>query len=100
LGGLPGPVPAELCPAVGQRVFGCDACQEVCPWNRRAPTSPEPAFAPLPGHNPLDLAEILALDEAAFRRRFPGTPLWRAGRESLMRNAALALSNSREVRTH
>jgi epoxyqueuosine reductase len=72
-------VPEEFRAAQGSRVFGCDACQEVCPWNRRpAPTS-EPGFWPRPGMNPMPLAEVLQLDPAAFRARFHDTALARAG---------------------
>ena len=80
-------MPAEFRAACGDRLFGCDACQEACPWNRRTPATAEPAFQPGPGMNPVELAELLALDEAAFRRRFRHTPLWRAKREGMLRNA-------------
>jgi epoxyqueuosine reductase len=82
------PVPEELRPQVGRRLFGCDACQEVCPWNRRAPVSPEPAFQPGEGMNPVNLTELAALDEAAFRQRFRGTALLRAGHRALADRAA------------
>jgi epoxyqueuosine reductase len=85
--------PPEHRPALGQRVFGCDACQEVCPWNRRAPCTEQPDFQPRPGMNPVELAELLGLDEAAFRARFRGTPLLRPRRAGLLRNAAIALGN-------
>jgi epoxyqueuosine reductase len=74
-------------------VFGCDVCQEVCPWNRHAPGSAEPAFVPRGGEATLDLAELLRLDEAGFRRRFKGSPLLRAKRHGLARSAAIALGN-------
>jgi epoxyqueuosine reductase len=90
---LRGPVPPELRASQGERLFGCDVCQEVCPWNRRGPTTTEPAFHPAPGMNPVALAELLRLDEGAFRRRFRGTPLWRARRRGLLRNAAIVLGN-------
>lgn len=77
----------ELQKAQGRRLFGCDACQEVCPWNRCTPTTSEPAFQPRPGMNPVELSEILAMDEETFRRRFRHTPLWRAKWEGLRRNA-------------
>ena len=87
---LRGPIPAELRAACGNRLFGCDACQEACPWNRRTPATAEPAFQPGPGMNPVELAELAALDEEAFRRRFRHTPLWRAKREGILRNAAMS----------
>ncbi len=90
---LRGAVPAELREAVGDRLFGCDVCQEVCPWNRRTPTTTEEGFRPRPGMNPVDLAALFSLDEAAFRRRFRHTPLWRPKRQGILRNAAIVLGN-------
>lgn len=87
------PVPRDLRAKVGDWLFGCDVCQEVCPWNRRAPISPQQAWQPLPGSNPVALAGLLLLDEAAFRRRFRQTPLGRVRRRGLARNAALVLGN-------
>ncbi|HUF90878.1 MAG TPA: tRNA epoxyqueuosine(34) reductase QueG [Candidatus Limnocylindria bacterium] len=69
--------------------FGCDVCQEVCPWNRKAPASREPAFAAPSAID--DLADVLGLDTDAFRARFRGTAIRRAGRSGLLRNAALLL---------
>jgi epoxyqueuosine reductase len=86
---LRGAVAEELRMACGNRLFGCDACQEACPWNRRTPATAEPAFRPGPGMNPIELAELTALDEGAFRRRFRHTPLWRARREGIRRNAGM-----------
>jgi epoxyqueuosine reductase len=86
-------IPAELRPGVGDWLFGCDVCQEVCPWNSRAPVSDEPAFAPRAVSNPVDLIELFALDDEAFRERFRHTPLWRAKRRGILRNAAIALGN-------
>jgi epoxyqueuosine reductase len=94
-----GPIGAELRGRMGAWVFGCDVCQEVCPWNRHAPGSAEPSLQPRPtaaGEPPgtLPLAELLRLDEAGFRRRFRGTPLLRAKRRGLLRSAAIALGNA------
>ena len=86
---LRGELPEESRMDCGDRLFGCDACQEACPWNRRTPSTPEPAFHPGPNMNPVDLSELQALDEPAFRRRFRHTPLWRAKREGILRNAHL-----------
>jgi epoxyqueuosine reductase len=90
---LRGNIPAELRPAMGDRLFGCDACQEVCPWNCRGRTTTEDGFQPRPGLNPVVLAELFALDDAAFRQRFRHTPLWRSKRRGILRNAALVLAN-------
>jgi epoxyqueuosine reductase len=89
-----GSIPVEIRPLLGDRVFGCDTCQEVCPWNRRfARSTSEPAFAPRPGQIALDLIDLLELDDDGFRARFRDTPLWRAGRVGLARNAAVVLGN-------
>jgi len=84
---LRGETPEELRGVCGRRLFGCDACQEVCPWNRRTPATAEPVFQPAEGMNPVELADLLALDDEAFRRRFRHAPLWRARREGIHRNA-------------
>src|SRR5207244_3042048 len=62
-------IPAELRPGVGDWLFGCDVCQDVCPWNHRAPLSPEPRFHPAASTNPVDLTVLFTLDDAAFRAR-------------------------------
>jgi epoxyqueuosine reductase len=86
-------IPAELRPGLGEWVFGCDVCQDVCPWNHRAPLTMEPAFNSGEGMNPLDLAGLFFLDDEGFRARFRHTPLWRAKRRGLLRNAATVLGN-------
>jgi epoxyqueuosine reductase len=86
-----GDVPDDLREGVGEWAFGCDVCQEVCPWNRKAAPAREPAFVPAAPLPPL--AELLGLDEAGFRARFRRTALWRARRAGLLRNAALVLGN-------
>ncbi len=92
---LRGGVPPRLRAATGDWLFGCDICQEVCPWNRRAPVSGEAAFAPAPGANPVPLAELFALTDDEFRARFRRTPLWRAKRRGLLCNAALVAGHQR-----
>ncbi|MBM4011805.1 MAG: tRNA epoxyqueuosine(34) reductase QueG [Planctomycetes bacterium] len=87
------PVPLELRAGMGDWLFGCDVCQEVCPWNRHAPGSGEPALQPRIGQATLPLGEILALDESGFRRRFRGSAIRRAKRSGLLRSAAIALGN-------
>jgi len=88
-----GPVAEGLRPGLGDWVFGCDVCQEVCPWNRHAPGSAEPAFQPRHNAASLPLAELLALDEPAFRDRFRDAPILRAKRRGLLRSAAIVLGN-------
>ena len=88
-----GPIAADLRPGMQDWIFGCDICQEVCPWNRHAPGSTEPTFQPSDGLPTPSLAAILGLDTEAFRQRFKGTPLRRAKRRGLLRSAAIALGN-------
>ena len=91
---LKGPIPRELRPLMGNRVFGCDICQEVCPWNRRfARPTAEPAFQPRPDAMAPRLLDLIALDDEGFRRRFRGSPVKRARRRGLLRNVAVALGN-------
>jgi epoxyqueuosine reductase len=91
---LKGPIPRELRPLVGNRIFGCDICQEVCPWNRRfARPTAEPAFQPRPEAIAPALLDLMALDDAGFRQRFRGSPVKRAKRRGLLRNTAVALGN-------
>lgn len=91
-------IPAELRPEMGDWLFGCDVCQDVCPWNHRAPISGELAFQPPADENPVDLLKLFELDEAAFRERFRHSPLWRTKRRGILRNAAIVLGNQREER--
>lgn len=97
---LRGPIPTDLCAGCAGRLFGCDTCQEACPWNRRTPTSVEPGFQPGVGMNPVEVAEIVALDDEAFRHRFRRTALWRARREGILRNAALSVSSANDTPGH
>ncbi|HEX5226061.1 MAG TPA: tRNA epoxyqueuosine(34) reductase QueG [Bryobacteraceae bacterium] len=86
---LHGPAPAELRPAIGQHVFGCDICQDVCPWNSRAPVIDVDSrdFAP-------PLEDLAALTEDEFRSRFAGTPILRAKYAGFLRNVAVAMGAS------
>ena len=88
-----GPIAADLRPGMQDWIFGCDICQEVCPWNRHAPGSTEPTFQPSDGLPTPSLAALLGLDTEAFRQRFKGSPLRRAKRRGLLRSAAIALGN-------
>lgn len=90
---LKGAIPVELRPAIGNRIFGCDDCLAVCPWNKFAregslmkPHVREDLQSP-------DLTELLRLDDAGFKSKFAGTPLWRAKRRGLLRNVCVALGN-------
>jgi len=90
---LRSPIPAELRAGMGEWVFGCDVCQDVCPWNTKAPLSSEAAFQPRAASDPLDLIALFELDDDAFRARFRDTPLWRPRRRGMLRNAAIVLGN-------
>jgi epoxyqueuosine reductase len=90
---LKGPMPEELRPLVGDWIFGCDVCQEVCPWNRKAPVATEPALQPRAELETADLVALLRLSPEEFRRRFRDTALSRARRRGLLRNVAVALGN-------
>ena len=90
-----GPIPVELRPKMLDWVFGCDICQEVCPVNRKATPTPERAFQNV-GLDSLDLVELLQLSEEQFRQRFQGTPIMRAKRIGLQRNACVALGNLKD----
>jgi epoxyqueuosine reductase len=93
---LRGPIPLELRPLVGDRVFGCDDCLAVCPWNRFAREGALMKSQARPELAQVDLEELLSLDEAEFRRRFAGTPIMRSKRSGLLRNACVALGNTGE----
>jgi epoxyqueuosine reductase len=91
---LKGPIPIELRPAVGNRVFGCDICQEVCPWNQKfASPALEPAYTATPGTDGPSLVELMELSEDEFGARFSGSPLKRSKRRGFLRNVAVALGN-------
>jgi epoxyqueuosine reductase len=90
---LKGAIPRDQRADLGEHLFGCDICQEVCPWNRRAPRAERPEFAPRPELRALSLAEILGLDAEAFARLFRTSPMTRPRRRGLLRNAAVVLGN-------
>ncbi|QDT99729.1 tRNA epoxyqueuosine(34) reductase QueG [Gimesia aquarii] len=87
------PIPGELRAGMQEWMFGCDVCQDVCPWNHKAPFSHEPAFRPDERFTPLDAVELLSLDKTAFEERFRSTPMSRPRRAGLLRNAAIVLGN-------
>ncbi len=91
---LRGTIPAELRPGMGAHVFGCDICQDVCPWNRKAPFTLNPAFSARENLAAPLLSELAEMDERAFRERFRGSPLKRAKWRGFMRNVLVVLGNS------
>lgn len=97
-------VPEQLRTKMDDWLFGCDVCQDVCPWNRHAPITTTESFQPVEFNNPVDLCAMLRMDDAAFRARYRRTPLWRSKRRGVLRNAALLLgaqaANSAEGREH
>lgn len=91
-----GPIPPDLRPALGDWVFGCDICQDVCPWNWGAGPVPWPELVGSPADERPALDDLLRLDDAAFRARFRGSAVTRAKRRGLVRNAAVAAGNARD----
>jgi epoxyqueuosine reductase len=89
-----GHIARELRKAMGNRVFGCDDCLAVCPWNKFAVAASETRLQVREAARSPPLAELLALDDAAFRARFAGTPVKRTGRDRIVRNALIAAGNS------
>ncbi len=90
---LHGPIPEEFRPAIGNRVFGCDDCQLVCPWNRFARPAGEADFRPRHGLDQAGLLELFAWDEDRFLRRTEGSAIRRLGHERWLRNLAVGLGN-------
>jgi epoxyqueuosine reductase len=89
-----GPIPLELRPAIGNRIYGCDDCLAVCPWNRFASAAREVKLVARDDLRSPSLAGLAALDEAAFKARFSGSPIKRIGRARFLRNVAIAIGNS------
>ncbi|MFI5002186.1 MAG: tRNA epoxyqueuosine(34) reductase QueG, partial [Reyranellales bacterium] len=89
-----GAIERELRPLLGNRIYGCDDCLAVCPWNKFAQQARETALVPRPATDAPALTALATLDDAAFRRRFAGTALKRIGRDRFLRNVAYALGNS------
>src|SRR6185437_8138143 len=89
-----GPIDRALRPLLGNRIYGCDDCLAVCPWNKFAQTAHEAAFAPRPALTAPRLAELAGLDDTTFRQRFAGTAIKRIGRDRFVRNVAYALGNN------
>ena len=89
-----GPIPEDLREGMGRHVFGCDICQDVCPWNRKAPVSSAPDFAPRAGLVNPALAWLAEISAEEFRETFRGSPIRRAKRSGIRRNAIIAIGNS------
>ncbi len=97
-----GAIPADLRPALGDFVFGCDVCQDVCPWNQKAlqqSAGSSENHTEEPAHVTLDLPSLLTMNAETFRARFRKTPIWRATFAGLARNAAVVMGNQRDPAT-
>ena len=92
---LKGPIPRELRPKIGDHLFGCDICQDVCPWNRGVEGHQDPAFSARPELANLTIQELISMTQEEFSRVFKGSPLKRSKRRGLLRNAAVVLGNLR-----
>ncbi len=94
-----GPIPREFRRAMGNRIYGCDDCLAVCPWNKFASTARDAAFHPRAELTAPLLADLAQLDDAAFREVFAGSPIKRIGRDRFVRNVIVALGNSGSQKT-
>jgi epoxyqueuosine reductase len=92
-----GTIAEDLRPGMGRHLFGCDICQDVCPWNRRAPISMSPEFTPRPALVNPPLVSIAEMSPDDFRETFRGSPVKRAKHAGLRRNAAIAMGNSGDL---
>ncbi len=91
---LKGAIPRNLRPLMGNWIYGCDICQDVCPWNQKhAKSTDEPAFQARDGFAAPKLSDVIAMDQAAFSETFKGSPIKRTKRRGLVRNAVVALGN-------
>jgi epoxyqueuosine reductase len=89
-----GMIPVDLRPLIGNRIYGCDDCLAVCPWNKFARVAREPDFHPREALTAPPLAELAGLDDAGFRRLFAGSALKRIGRDRFLRNVLIAIGNA------
>ncbi|MFG1351066.1 tRNA epoxyqueuosine(34) reductase QueG [Xanthobacter autotrophicus] len=89
-----GPIPPDLRPLMGNRIYGCDDCLAACPWNKFAELGRDMRLAARAENDAPPLAELVALDDAAFRARFPKSPIKRVGRDRFVRNVLTAIGNS------
>ncbi|MDX1819551.1 MAG: tRNA epoxyqueuosine(34) reductase QueG [Paracoccaceae bacterium] len=95
-----GPVDPALRPLMGNRIYGCDDCLAVCPWNKFAVTAHEIGYAPRPELRSPPLADLVMLDDARFRAFFSGSPIKRIGRDRFVRNVLYAIGNSGDPALH
>ena len=86
-------IPKALRPEIGNWIFGCDICQEVCPWNSKAVSTTEPGFQPRDGNFAPKLLSLVGMTQEAFSRRFKGSPIKRAKRRGFLRNVLVAIGN-------
>lgn len=91
---LKGSIPLEMRPLIGNRIYGCDDCAAVCPWNRFAKSSTEARFAAKGFHTSMRLRDFLSLDDAGFRELFRDSPIKRIKRRGFLRNVCVALGNT------
>ena len=92
-----GHIPEDLRTGIGSHVFGCDVCQDVCPWNRKAPSTDKPEFQPRTGLVNPALTWLAEISEEEFRQKFRGSPVRRTKRNGLRRNALIAVGNNRDL---
>lgn len=88
-------IPKELRPQIGNLIFGCDICQEVCPWNSKAIPTTEPAFQPRDGNLAPELLSLISMTQTEFSKKFKGSPIKRAKRRGFLRNVIVAIGNWR-----
>ena len=88
-------IPKELRPEMGNLIFGCDICQEVCPWNSKATPTTEPAFRPRDGNLAPELLTLINMTQTEFSKKFKGSPIKRAKRRGFLRNVIVAIGNWR-----
>jgi epoxyqueuosine reductase len=91
---LRGPIPRSMRPLIGRRIFGCDDCQQVCPWNRFAVETNEKSLMPREESFAPELVSLIRITPEGFQRRYENSPIWRATRDGFVRNIAIALGNS------
>ena len=95
-----GPIPHDLRPLMGNRIYGCDDCLAVCPWNRFAHATPHDKLRARADLTAPRLSELAALDDAGFRTMFSGSPIKRIGRDRFVRNVLIAIGNSGDLALH